>query len=73
MSKATPPPDISSECPRLALNAKEAAKALGIGPRLLWELTSRGEIPIVRLNARVLYPVAGLQAYLAANTEGGGQ
>lgn len=70
-SPILPPAKSPSECPRLALNAAEAARALSIGRRLLWSLTASGELPCVRIGARVLYPVAGLQAYLAANTAGG--
>jgi excisionase family DNA binding protein len=52
----------------LALRPREAAKALGISPRLLWQLTHAGEIPYVRIGSgkrrTVLYPTAGLQAWL---------
>lgn len=48
----------------LALRPKEAAKALGIGPRLLWTMTNRGEIPHVRLGRAVLYPVDALRRWL---------
>ena len=54
---------------QLALRPREAAKALGISPRHLWQLTQDGEIPCVRLGSgtrkTVLYPVAQLQAWLA--------
>jgi Helix-turn-helix domain len=50
----------------LALRPRDAAKALGIGQRKLWQLTQpRGPIPCVRVGACVLYPVALLQAWLA--------
>jgi excisionase family DNA binding protein len=53
----------------LALRPREAAKALAISPRLLWQLTKDGEIPCVRVGSgrrrSVLYPVAQLQAWLA--------
>ncbi|HUY88703.1 MAG TPA: helix-turn-helix domain-containing protein [Pirellulales bacterium] len=62
----------------LALRPREAAKALGISPRLLWQLTHDGEIPCVRVGSgkrrTVLYPVADLQAWLsrrAGTAEGG--
>ena len=49
----------------LALRPREAAKALGISERMLWSLTApRGTIPAVRIGTCVLYPVAGLQAWL---------
>jgi excisionase family DNA binding protein len=46
----------------LALRPREAAKALGISPRLLWQLTHDGVIPCVRVGGgkrrTVLYPVS---------------
>jgi hypothetical protein len=57
----------------LALRPREAAKALSISPRLLWELTKKEQIPCVRLGSgrrqTVLYPVAILQAWLARQAE----
>jgi len=54
---------------RLALRPVEAAKALGISPRLLWQLTHDGMIPCVRVGTgkrrSLLYPVAELQAWLS--------
>lgn len=54
---------------RLSLRPAEAAKALGISPRLLWQLTHDGVIPCVRVGSgkrqTVLYPTATLQAWLA--------
>jgi predicted DNA-binding transcriptional regulator AlpA len=57
----------------LALRPREAAKALGISARTLWNLTApRGPIPCVRIGRgkrkSVLYPVAELQAWLAQQT-----
>ena len=58
----------------LALRAREAAKALNISPRLLWQLTKDGNIPCVRVGTgkrrTVLYPVTDLQAWLTRQTEG---
>ena len=57
----------------LSLRPKDAAKALGIGQRKLWELTSpRGPIPCVRVGCCVLYPYALLQAWLAEQAAKGG-
>lgn len=50
--------------PTLALRPIDAARALGISPRLLWSLTSSGQIPCVRLNSCVVYPIETLQAWL---------
>lgn len=51
--------------PPLALRPKDAAKVLGISPRLLWSLTNRNEIPHVRLGRAVLYPVTELRRWLS--------
>ncbi|MGE3804092.1 MAG: helix-turn-helix transcriptional regulator [Gemmataceae bacterium] len=59
----------------LALRPREAAKALGISPRLLWQLTKDGHVPCVRVGngkrQSVLYSVAELQAWLARESKGG--
>jgi excisionase family DNA binding protein len=64
----------------LALRPREAAKALGISPRHLWQLTKDEHIPCVRVGSgrrkTVLYPVAELQAWLtrqALQAKGGEQ
>jgi excisionase family DNA binding protein len=63
----------------LALRPRAAAKALGISPRLLWQLTHDGKIPCVRVGSgkrrTVLYPLADLQAWLRqqASAAKGGQ
>lgn len=48
----------------LALRPKQAAAALGIGVRLLWELTNRGEIKPVRIGRCVIYTMDSLRDYL---------
>ncbi|MEO2030479.1 MAG: helix-turn-helix domain-containing protein [Planctomycetaceae bacterium] len=59
----------------LALRPREAAKALGISPRLLWQLTRDGILPCVRVGngsrRPVLYPTADLQAWLTKQAEAG--
>jgi excisionase family DNA binding protein len=63
----------------LALRRREAAKALSISERHLWQLTKDGHIPCVRVGSgtrkTVLYPVADLQAWLTrqAVAKGGDQ
>jgi excisionase family DNA binding protein len=58
----------------LALRPREAAKALGISARRLWQLTRAGHVPCVRVGSgtrkTVLYPVCELQAWLARETVG---
>lgn len=44
---------------------------LGISARTLWTLTNSGEIPHARIGRRVVYPLADLESWLAARTEGG--
>ena len=56
--------------PCLALRPKDAAKALGIGERLLWSKTNCGEIPHVRIGRAVVYPVDLLREYLAEQAKG---
>ena len=55
--------------PRLALRAAEAAAALGIGRRLLWQQTNARVIPCVRIGRAVVYPVAVLEKWLADQAE----
>jgi excisionase family DNA binding protein len=56
----------------LALRPREAAKALNISPRLLWQLTKDKHIPCVRVGTgkrkTVLYPADLLQAWLRDRT-----
>ena len=75
-SKSCPPTlDMSStstarspECDVcLALRPKDAARALGIGERKLWEITAdrTSGIPHVRLGKAILYPIRELRDWLA--------
>ena len=54
----------------LLLSAREAAAALSIGTRKLWELSNRGEIPVVRIGRRVLYDLADLRGFIKRQKEG---
>jgi excisionase family DNA binding protein len=57
----------------LALRAKEAARALGISHRTLWQLTKDGHVPCVRLGTgtrkTILYPTEMLQGWLASRAK----
>ena len=71
---------MTTESVPLALRPREAAKALGISARHLWQLTKDGHVPCVRVGGgtrkTILYPVAELQAWLArqaARAKGGEQ
>lgn len=59
--------------PILGLRPKDAAKALGIGERKLWEITAdrTSGIPVVRFGKAILYPVDELRTWLAEQTKGG--
>ena len=67
------PTDLSAP---LALRPREAAKALGISARHLWQLTKDGQIPCVKVGGgtrkTVLYPVSELQTWLTRQTQAKG-
>jgi excisionase family DNA binding protein len=50
--------------PCLALRPREAAKALGISERTLWEWTKNGSVPHFRRGKTILYPVGRLRRWL---------
>ena len=52
--------------PRLLLKAKDAATALAISPRKLWELTNTGDVRCVRIGKSVRYAVDDLREFIAA-------
>lgn len=49
-----------------AVNVKDAARQLGIGKTLAYELVARGELPAVRLGRRIVIPQHAIDAILAA-------
>jgi len=60
---------------KLALSLREAARAIGVSERTLWEYVKRGDVPSVRMGRagkrtakgrRVLIPVDSLRAWLLA-------
>lgn len=59
--------------PVLALRSREAAKALGVSERTLWSWTHSGEVPHIRRDGTILYPVDDLRRWLSeqAQKEGG--
>ena len=66
MSTLTRP---TAEAPRLLLTARQAAEALALSPRTLWELTRRGDLSAIRVpgrgKARALrYAVEDLQRWI---------
>ncbi|MBX3375168.1 MAG: helix-turn-helix domain-containing protein [Phycisphaeraceae bacterium] len=66
------PSDTTSPIPSpLSLRPKDAAKALGIGRRKLWELTKAGDIPHVKVGTATLYPTEALRAWLIEHARKG--
>lgn len=63
--------DPAHQIPRLALNCREAAEALGISERTLWQHAREGRIPHVRFGVRRVFPIRVLEEWLwgAAKTE----
>lgn len=53
------------EAPRLLLTARDAAAALAISERKLWELTNGGVIKVVRIGRSVRYSHAALEDFIA--------
>jgi excisionase family DNA binding protein len=53
----------------LLLKPREAAKALSISERTLWELTDHGKIPHVRIGRAVRYDPRDLQAWIDAQKD----
>jgi len=60
------------ETPCLAMRPREAAKALGISERLLWDWTNKGVVPHVRLGKVILYPVDSLREWLKEQAQTAG-
>jgi hypothetical protein len=64
------------QVPRLLLSKREAAQALGVSERFLFDITEpRGPIPVIRLNGRggaraLRYDVRDLLAYIDAQKNG---
>ena len=58
-----------AEIPRLSLRAPEAALALGISERKLWEKTNSGDVPHVKLDSIILYPVDALREWLSRHAK----
>lgn len=51
----------------LLVDAKEAARQLGISPRTLWTLTDEGRIKAARIGRLVKYDPRDLLAFIDAN------
>ena len=55
---------------RLLLTVEEAARRLGIGKTLAWELVWAGVLPSVRLGRCVRIPLRALEAWITEQMEG---
>ena len=55
---------------KLLLTAREAATALSISERKLWELTNRNLIRSVRIGRSVRYDIRDLEAFIAVQKGG---
>ena len=51
---------------RLTLTVEEAARLLGIGRSLAYELVATGDLPSIRLGRRILIPRAAVDALLTS-------
>jgi excisionase family DNA binding protein len=57
----------ANEDMRLVVSSREAAEMLSVSERHLHMLSSKGDLPKVRIGARVCYRVETLRAWLAAH------
>jgi len=65
---------MNSPIPQLALSPRDAARALSISEKSLWNLTKpRGPIPAAKINRLVRYDVKDLQAFLDAQKMAAGE
>ena len=51
----------------LLVNARDAARLLAIGERLLWSLTNRRDIACVRIGRAVRYDVRDLESWIESH------
>jgi hypothetical protein len=56
---------------KLLLTPRQAAAALQLSERTLWELARRGEIKRLKINSSVRYDVKDLEAFIQAKKIGG--
>ena len=56
--------------PMTLMTLDETAAELRLGPTKLWQLTARGDLPVVRFGRRVLVTRRDLDAYIEAHREG---
>ena len=69
MNNCLNPDDRNRKKVCLLLSPKQAAQALAISERTLWQLTKDGEIASIKVRSCVRYPVTGLERYIAEQVE----
>ena len=63
---------MSEQAPvKLLLTPRQAAAALQLSERTLWELARRGEIKRLKINSSVRYDLKDLEAFIEAKKKGG--
>lgn len=69
---ANPTSATDAVLPYLALRPRQAAAAIGISERKLWEITAdqTSGIPVIKFGKCVTYPVRELQDWLAQQAKG---
>lgn len=55
---------------KLCLNATEVSEKTGLSLSMIRKLTRSSDIPHIRVGRRILYPVSGIEDWLAQNTTG---
>ena len=56
---------------KLLLTPRQAAAALQLSERTLWELSRRGEIKRLKINSSVRYDLKDLEEFIEAKKKGG--
>jgi excisionase family DNA binding protein len=59
-------PTEQTETPKLLWTCREAAAALGISERKLWDLTNEGAIPCIRIGRAVRYDPGDIRTWIDA-------
>lgn len=60
----------TSPIPRLALKLREAAAAIGVSERTVWEWVRSGDLPSLRRGRVVLIPIRELRDWLTRESAG---
>jgi len=66
--------DLEAVCPeeirRLLLTYRQASVAMALSERTVWNLVASGKLASVRINRSVRIPVAAIEAFIQAQTDG---